>query len=194
MKRIAYIIPGYGESHTRQRGYDALAEMFKAKGIVPVHIEIDWHGKKPSRFGEYAKQFLQQYEKPRQTETYILGFSFGAIIALISAKQAKPTNLILCSPSPFFTEDMKTFKPALRKWWKENFVESDYSFDAIAPMIRQKTYVIVGDKEDVECGKRARAAKRNIRNSQLVTAKGAKHNISQKEYLAAVWKVVSKLR
>jgi hypothetical protein len=34
MKKIAYIIPGYCESHLRQRGYNKVAKFFKEHGIV----------------------------------------------------------------------------------------------------------------------------------------------------------------
>ncbi len=31
MKKIAYIIPGFGESHKKQSGYDKIADMFEKK-------------------------------------------------------------------------------------------------------------------------------------------------------------------
>jgi dienelactone hydrolase len=192
MKKVAYIIPGYGESHTRQKGYGAVAEMFRARGITPLQVEIDW-SKKPGVFGDYVKQFLKQYKKPKGTRTYVLGFSFGATTALLSASKAKPDILMLCSLSPYFDEDLKALRPAWVRWWKKNIMDSNYSFAKLAATVAQETYVIVGREEDISCIRRAKDAKRKIRNSSLLIAKGAKHKIGQKEYLAAVEKVIAKL-
>ena len=71
--------------------------------------------------------------------------------------------------------------------------ESTYSFDKLASTISTKTFLIVGDQEDIECTRRARGAKRKIKDSRLFIARGAKHNVSQKEYLKTVERVVQAL-
>lgn len=192
MKRIAYIIPGHQESHTKQKGYDKVTSFFEAQGITPIHVEIDW-SKKPGQFKDFSQQFLKQYKKPKNAEVYILGFSYGAVAAFLSAIKTKPTAFIFCSLSPYFLEDQKNLKPAWLKWFKENMVKSDYSFKELAPTISSKAYFIVGSEEDPSCLYRARNAKKLIPDSSLVIAKGAKHKISQKEYLVAVEKVIKKL-
>lgn len=113
MKKIAYIIPGYCESHLRQRGYDKIAKFFEERGIEPIHVEIDWEKNKPKRFSDYTKQFLDLYRKPKGTKVYILGFSYGATIAFLTASETRPKTLILCSLSPYFEEDLvRDMKPA----------------------------------------------------------------------------------
>ncbi len=193
MKKIAYIIPGYCESHARQRGYDKVAKFFEDNGIEPIHMEIDWAKKKPEKFSYYTEEFLKAYKKPRNTKVYILGFSYGATIAFLTASKTKPDALILCSLSPYFEEDLKTLKKSWVKWFRQHFIESDYSFKKTAPKIKSPTHLIVGDKEDKACIIRAKDAKRNIANSKLSIAKNAKHKIGQKEYLAAIEKIISKL-
>ncbi len=192
MKKVAYIIPGYGESHLRQSGYNKVAKFFKEQGITPIHVQINWKYKKPARFEDYVKQFLKVYKKPKGTEVYILGFSYGAIIAFLSAVKTKPKALILCSLSPYFKEDQKNLKPIWIKWWRKNFIESDFSFTELASKVKTKTYLIVGNKEPNHCLVRARDAKRKL-DARLSIAKGAKHNIGQKEYLQTVKKVILKL-
>lgn len=193
MKRIAYIIPGLGESHTRQKGYDKIAKFFEAQGITPVHVEIDWHAKKPARFSYFTQQFLKQYKKPRGAQVYVLGFSFGAMTVFLSAAKTKPTAFVFCSLSPYFEEDLKNLKPAWVKWFRKSLEKSDYLFKESAKNISAPSHFIVGSEESESCLKRARSARRAIPDSTLTIAKGAKHNISQKEYLAAVEKVIKHL-
>jgi pimeloyl-ACP methyl ester carboxylesterase len=193
MKRIAYIIPGHGESHLRQKGYGKIAKLFEAQGITPVQVNIDWDAHKPAEFKQFVQQFLKQYKKPKGAEVYILGFSYGATTAFLSAAKTQPKAFIFCSLSPYFIEDQKNLKPAWMKWFRKNIVNSDYSFKELAPTITSKAYFIVGSEEHEVCHIRARSARRLIPNSSLTIAKGAKHNVGQKEYLATLEKIIKKL-
>ncbi|MES2470845.1 MAG: hypothetical protein V4526_01265 [Patescibacteria group bacterium] len=193
VKKIAYIIPGYSESHLRQRGYHKVAKFFEERGIEPVHVDIEWKKNNPKRFSDYTEQFLEIFKKPKCTEVYVLGFSYGATTAFLTASKTKPKALILCSLSPYFEEDLIYVKPSWVRWFRKNFVESDYSFTKLAPKIKTKTYLIVGQKEDESCLLRAKDAKKRLSDSHLTLAKGAEHKIGQKEYLETVRKVISKL-
>lgn len=193
MKRIVYLIPGYGESHLKEKGWNKVAKLFESKGITPVHININWNKNSPERFSDYTLDFMKEFKKPKNTQIYVLGFSFGANIALLTAQITKPKALILCSLSPYFEEDLPRLKPQWVKWWKKTFVESDYSFAKIASKIKSKTYIIVEDIDAKEISYRARDAKKKISNASLFIAKDAKHRIIQKEYLATLEKVIKKL-
>ena len=63
MKKIAYIIPGYGESPITQRSYKKIAKLFAAQGIEPILVTIDWHTENPADFQKYIEEFLSQYKK-----------------------------------------------------------------------------------------------------------------------------------
>jgi len=188
-----YIIPGYGESHKKQSGYKDIAKMCTERGIKPIHVSIDWHAKGRKHFEKYISQFLRQYKKPKDAKIYVLGFSYGAMIAFLSEPITRPDALILCSLSPYFKEDLKTLKPSWLTWWNANFKDSDYSFNKLAPKIKTRTFLIAGDNEGPELARRVRLAKRMIRNSSRVTVKGAKHNVSRKKYLSAVGNIIEKL-
>ena len=193
MKKIVYIIPGYGESHKRQAGYDKVADMFRKKGIEPIHIEINWRSGKRQPFENYLKQFLKRYKRPKNTKIYVLGFSFGALTAFLSEPKMKPAAIILCSLSPYFEEDLPKLPKSWSRWWKKYYPDSNYSFHELAPLIRTTVFMVVGDKENLVVRQRARSAKRLIKKSTLVVATGAKHRISQKEYLVGVKKIIDKL-
>lgn len=193
MKRIAYIIPGYGESHKKQKGYKRLAELLSKNGIVPVQVDIEWKKESPASFKGYTEQFLTQFKKERGTKVYVLGFSYGATIAFLTAAKTKPAKTILCSLSPYFTEDHKNLESRWIRWWQKNFTESDYEFAKLAPKIITPVQLVVGSDEHHSVLKRARAAQRNLKNASLTVARGAKHNIGQKEYLAALERLIAKL-
>ena len=190
MKEIVYIIPGYGESHARQKGYNNVSKFFEERGITPIHVEIPWHTKKPRQFEYWTAQFLKKYKKPKGVKVYMLGFSFGAVIALLAEQKAKPNVLILCSLSPYFIEDQSKLPKSWLKWYQQNVKGSDYRFSDLASRIHAKTFLLMGDKEPSVVGRRAHAAKRMIKESSLFIAKGAKHRISQKEYLAGAKRMI----
>jgi alpha-beta hydrolase superfamily lysophospholipase len=190
MKKIAYFIPGHGESHKRQPGYNKVADMFREKGITPIHIEIDWHSKKPRPFQNYVDQFLKKYKKPKNVEVYVLGFSFGALVAFLSEQKTKPTAIILCSLSPYFKEDLPKLPKAWSRWWKKNYPDSEYSFNELAPLIKTKILMVAGNKEGPEVDRRMRIAKKLIKQNSLTIAKEAKHRIGQKEYLAGLKRAI----
>lgn len=61
-----------------------------------------------------AAEFLDYFNQHKTERNYILGFSYGAVIGLLTANQTKPQKLYLCSLSPDFKED----KGAMPKWVK----------------------------------------------------------------------------
>lgn len=193
MKKIAYIIPGYQQSYKKQKGYNKIAGFFKEKGIDSIHLDSNWNKVKTGQCKNYADQFFKKFKRKKCEKIYVWGFSFGAVVAFLTAAKIKPDILILCSLSPYFREDLVKLRPAWLKDWNKNFKNNDYSFNEIAKNINAKTFVISGDREGIEVERRARAAKRLIKNSSLFFAKGARHNINQKEYLDTIKKIIYKL-
>ena len=132
MKKIAYIIPGFKESYLTKKGYEKVGEFFKERGIEPIQIDINWEYQNPGRFRDFLAQFLKQYKRRKDAEIYLLGFSFGAVIAFLAEQKIKPRVLILCSLSPYFEEDLSKARPRWVKWFEKNMVDSTYSFSKIA--------------------------------------------------------------
>jgi hypothetical protein len=111
----------------------------------------------------------------------------------LSEPKTKPTAIILCSLSPYFKEDLPKLPKPWSRWWNKNWPGSEYSFNTLAPAIKTKILMVAGDKEGPEVDRKMRAAKRLIKKSSLISAKGAKHWISQKKYLVGVRKIIEKL-
>lgn len=193
-RQIIYIIPGYGSTRANDSDYGKVAEIFEKKGFEVVHVSVGWGKKKLERFSDYSKGFLKKYKRPKGARVYVLGFSFGATVALLAASKAKPDKLVLCSLSPFFTEDLDGNEDkSWVKWFRKNFKESDYSFKELAKSVTCDTHLILGSKEDKECKTRAREAKKALQRASLTVAKGAGHNLGNRKYLQAVEKVARKM-
>ncbi len=191
MTKTVYVIPGYTES-TKLIGYKKAMQFFSCQGIKPVPITITW---KYRTMSDYVKQFLQQYHSPHGKDVYLFGFSFGAMIALIAAATIKPKLLLLCSLSPYFKEDL----PFLKKHWKKSIGTrrirdlKQHPFNRLAKKISCNVILVAGSKESKQIWRRARDANKKLRKSKLITASGAKHKLSQKEYLDTVRQIISKL-
>jgi len=190
MKKVAYIIPGFGES-IKEKPYSQISSFFIKNGINPILIKINW---KYRVMSNYIKQFKKQAKI--KNPNYIFGFSFGAIIALICANEIKPKKLILCSLSPYFKEDLLKLKPSWIKLSGKRQLEDlkNYSFNKISKKIKSKTILIYGDKEGKETKIKSREANQKIKNSELIVISNARHDISQKIYLDKIKEVISKLK
>lgn len=184
--KIVYIIPGFGHSKSN-KNYSKISSLFKStKSVV---IDIKWKNKV---FSDYIKYFEKQLIHKNSDEVYLLGFSFGAIIAFISASKLKPKKLFLCSLSPYFKEDLSKMKKSWKSWFGKKRIEDiqKYNFDKIAKNINSKTYILAGGKEGSELLLRSKKANMKIKKSKLIIMSNVKHNIFQKEYLEELRKLI----
>lgn len=175
MPKLVFIIPGGGQS-VRQKGYKKITRFFKLRGIRPVPAHISWNYRTMS---DYIAEFLKQYEATRgKRVVYLWGFSWGAMIALITALKIKPAMLILCSLSPWFREDLLYVPLRWRKRVGKRRLQEfkQLSFRQVAKQVRCPTILVAGSTEKKE-----------------LLAQGAKHNIAQKEYLETLEKIIDKL-
>lgn len=189
--KVAYIIPGALES-TRKKPYKEIAVFFESKGIKPIPVNIRW---KHTTLSDNLAQFMNKYKTGGKERTYLLGFSIGAVIALIASTKIRTKTVVLCSLSPVFKEDL----PHLKSRWKRLIGKrrlndlKNYSFNKIAKGVKCRTILVAGAKEYAELLRRVKAARRKIKNSNLILIKGAHHDISQIEYLETLRKVISKI-
>lgn len=188
MRKTVYIIPGFTES-TNLKSYQQIIKLFRSKNFKVIPIKISWKNKVMS---DYIKEFQKQIQSDKDEKIYLFGFSFGAMIALISAVKIKPKMIFLCSLSPYFREDL----PLIKKSWKNIFGKKriedfqNFPFNKIAKNIKSKTILLVGEKEVDLIKKRIKKAEQKIKNSKLFIIAGAKHDISQKIYLDKIKEII----
>ena len=179
MAKVVYIIPGFTED-TNMEGYQRVMKFFKTHNVIPIPVKISWKYKTMS---DYVNQFMDQY-KETQDEVYLFGFSYGAMIALISAIKIRPRKLFLCSLSPFFKEDLKYLKKSWKKLYGKKRLDDfkNFSFNDITKQLKCEVVLFAGSKEYLDVIRRVNDASRKLKNSKLIIAKGARHDILQDEY------------
>lgn len=186
----AFIIPGFRET-SGNAGYKEIAAMFRKKGCDPVIVDIDWKNKTMHDYVDQSRGILSKTSEP----FYLFGFSFGAIVAFLTAAERTPKALFLASPSPYFKEDLPSVPAAWKRFIGKNRVKvfSSYSFSSLSKKITCPTYVFLGEREAKKFPSlehRAKDAAKRIRHATLTVIPGAKHDASQKEYQDALKVVI----
>lgn len=179
MNAVVYIIPGFGE-RTTSTTYRNVAMSFAKQKIRPVFISIQW---KYKTMTDYVNQFVKQVHDPNQ-ESYLFGFSFGAMIAMLATPRLKTRKLFLCSLSPFFKEDLPGLSIASRAsiGAKRLIDFSSYSFYAIAQKIDCQTFLFVGENELPSVINRAKIAHEKIKDSRFKIITECDHDIHHPNY------------
>lgn len=184
MKRVAYIIPGHNESAANNPAYHKIASFFRKRGVEPIIIDVPWRNKTMS---QYVDHVLPQISA-KDGEFYLLGFSFGAMISFLISTRRKPIAQMLCSLSPYFSEDLPFFKQRWKDWAGKRRIEDfkNLSFDSLATLANGRTFILVGGEEIESVKRRVFFAHEKIVGSELVSIPHAKHDINSDSYLKAV--------
>ena len=125
-----------------------------------------------------------------------MGFSFGAMIAYLSAAQEKVDALILCSLSPYFSEDLPDIKDSWKKYVGKKRLKDfeQISNNKLASKINSETYLLFGTKEGSEVKKRVKGTYNSLKNNKhLISLAGVKHNLTDERYLKEVEKIIDQL-
>jgi len=190
-KKIVYIIPGMNTSPSYKPFLD-VAKIFKANGVRPILVSINWE----SPMDGYVKQFIKKYNdtKNKGDKIYLFGFSAGAWIAFMATTKLDPYMTILCSPSPYFREDI----PYWKKSWIDEIGEKrfqsfyNYKFKTIIKKFRSKAIIFIGDKEYRFMLRRANAIHKSVNDSRLIVIRSGEHSIGKMEYMRALKKNLNK--
>lgn len=140
---------------------------------------------------QYVDHVLPQISA-KEGEFYLLGFSFGAVISFLISTRRKPIAQMLCSLSPYFSEDL----PFLKQQWKDSIgkrrVEdfSRLSFDALASKVKGETFFMIGDKELESVKRRTLSGYSKVKGGCLVSIPEAKHVINSPLYLEAIERLI----
>ncbi len=186
--KALFIIPGFKEKVSHKQ-YRALEKLFVAKGFEVKMVPIVWNRRVMT---DWIAQFLEFFGAHQGKKNVVLGFSFGAMIALLTARSMKPDQLILCSPSPYFAEDL----PKIPDWWKRFIGKrraadfSQYSMKKAAAGISVKAKVFIGGAEQKkfpQLAARCTLAAKALGTSVIVVD-GVKHDIGDVRYRQALYR------
>lgn len=191
--KTLFLIPGFKQS-TKDARYIKLKSLFRKAGYRVIEYNRSWNRSTISQHTQDFIAFVKQKNIPKEQMTF-LGFSFGAMVALIAAAELHPNQLFLCSLSPYFSEDIKR----MPERWK-HFIGKNRTADfkkilcsEVCKKIRSKTYLFIGEVEAHKFPtlvRRVTYAHKSITTSTIHHIPNTDHEISQKEYLDAIKTVI----
>lgn len=162
--------------------------MLRIEGYYPILIKIPW---KNSTISENTEFFLKKFNKVKSRRKYILGFSYGAMIAFLASTEVRSTGLILCSLSPYFKEDVLKIKnrgtSILMQQRYQDF--SRLHCKTLAKKIKTKQILMLyGTLEARSLIRRVTETFGEIEsnNKKLISVKKTDHNIGDKKYLQVI--------
>lgn len=198
--KTAFVLSGFSRTSLDSTahnydGYDQLKSGLRRKGYRVVAIDISWRRKSLSR---YIKEFVALYEKEKSQENIVIGNSFGAVIAFVTAPILQPNIVYLCSLSPFFQEDRGKQPDAvgLRLCGKRRMQELwSISATKIASRLNQtsvKTIVVFGKKEYdmLVLVERCKKTATQLHGSKLVEIPNAPHNMGDAAYSSGLLRLI----
>jgi pimeloyl-ACP methyl ester carboxylesterase len=189
--KTLFIIPGFKERISHKQ-YRALQKVFLAKGFDVKMVPIVWDR---SVMTDWTGQFEEFFHLNQGKKNVVLGFSWGAMIALLTATHLKPGELILCSLSPYFAEDLLK----IPDWWKRFIGKrrtadfGRYSMKVAVKGVSSKTKVFIGGaerKKFPQLAARCTLAAKALGTSVIVV-EGVKHDIGDARYREALGREVS---
>ncbi len=163
------------------------------EGYQPIRVAIPWKG---STISENTDYFLRVYKKSiakasSGVQVYLLGFSYGAMIAFLAATKISVKGLILCSLSPFFKEDLPKKHPKnISSLQVKRFNDfSTLKSTTLAKKIRAKcVYMFYGVNESKPLIARVTKTFQQIPKHEkyLLSVKNMQHNIADTKYMTAI--------
>ncbi len=190
MKTVLFV-PGFREDIS-SRDYRSTLAAIESKGYQVKFVPINWAR---TTIEDWVKELNKEYAKHEPAETILAGFSYGSMTAFMSATNKNPSELWLFSFSPYFSDDL----PEMKKSWLSNIGHRradsfrKLNFNSFAKSIKCKTLIIVGEIEAAKyplIDNRSRIAHQKISNSNLVIVKAADHDVSDKNYIAAITEAI----
>lgn len=186
-KRPVFIIPGFRHK-PKHKPYKAIAAMLKKEGYWPLPVSLSW---KEKTISENTEIFLEKFKRVRTKEKYILGFSFGAMIAFLASTKVRVSGLVLCSLSPYFKEDLSV----IPETWSSQTMQKRYQdFSKLhhASLIKQikakKVFLLYGEKEEKSVITRVKKTYKKVpaRQKYLLPIEDTRHEIGNTQYLQTI--------
>jgi pimeloyl-ACP methyl ester carboxylesterase len=187
-----FLIPGF-KTQINAAEYKWLISYLQDKGIRVIKVPVNWYR---TNLSVNAAEFVEFYNTHKTSDNFVLGFSFGAVLALRTANIIKPKKIFLCSLSPVFCEDLDSKDNSLTKYLgkKRSTDLATISAEKLATELTIPSVIMYGDKEAEKhplLRKRCEQTSILAKNSTLVIVKGAPHQINFPTYREAIKKSIN---
>lgn len=188
-----FIIAGFNLEYTAASPeYQALVQGLTAKGYKVVPVDVNW---RRLTFKQYFDKFEMIYKAEKTERNIVIGNSFGAVVAFMTASRLRPDRVVLCSTSPFFKEYAnKVAYQHARKYFGPRRADElkSYSVSETAQAIGKQpisTTIMYGDKEHQTYPPIVRLAKQlaeEIPGAQLIEVPDCPHTMRDPAYIKAI--------
>ncbi len=187
-----FIVPGF-KTQAKDKPYKWLVAFLQNKGLRVIKTPVSWNYQTLSK---NATEFVEFFNAHKTKENYVLGFSYGAVITLLTANLLKPKMIYLCSLSPDFSEDSDSMEPWLKRYIgaKRYADTKTRSGKKMAKELLIPSVIFCGEKEGEEypsLKNRCEETSRLAANSKLITVKNSPHQIDFPEYVEAIKKTLN---
>jgi len=193
-RKTFFIVPGFKQKAS-DKSFLWLERFLKSRGFIVIKVPITWERR---TMREYVEDFLETYKKYQTKENYVLGFSYGAVITLLSANIINPKKIYLCSLSPDFREDVSAMTPWMRKYVGKRRISQNLKTSGreTAKNLKVPSVVFYGELEakhypqiEIRCKETARLAV----HSKLVVIGESPHQIDFPTYQKTIIRELSGL-
>lgn len=187
-ERIAVIVPGMWHK-TSEAPYQTVAGYYRARGITPVFLDINWKRVHPGNLGTSISPIADEIRKKYPgSGVCLFGFSFGAVIAHKLSETLNPDHILLCSMSPVFKEDREHQIFPFRQLQALLSESVPYAKSGSRPLC-----FLYGDNDSFLINRKIIARRRSsFPQSSTIIVKNAGHELGA-DYLNAVKKVISEI-
>lgn len=186
-------IPGKGTSRANYP-YDKILRKIQRRGHNTQFCHMNWP--RSAVVGDWLDQARPAYAQCDPSQTIVVGFSIGAMLAFLLAAQQPPAGLVLCSVSPYFAEDLSLVP---MRWIRQLTPERHASFkklyfDDVAPAITCPTRLVIGGREPDWAQQRTQKASAALPGGDIFAAKNAGHTPAMWSYIQALNAAFDSLR
>jgi hypothetical protein len=190
---LALIIPGMNQTCS-DPGYDSIAAFYKYNGITPIYVNINWKVVGIKNLTAAAIQIHDMLKDSfPESQCYLFGFSFGAVISLKLAQLMRVEQVLLCSMSPMFAEDKIHQIFPLGQILG---MITDYSKNGLSYSASKGTCVIFlyGDHDSYAINKAIIQNRKDFFTcNETSIVPNARHDISDRSYLMAIQRIVQRI-
>ncbi len=185
--KTVFIVAGFKHSPSEPQ-YTWMKQYFAARGFLVKAPDVHWNNR---TLTDWVQSFSEYYQANKTAENHVIGFSYGAMIAMVSAVDLQPDRLYLCSLSPYFSEDLDVLKPSWVKMIGKRRMNDfgRHSAAKISAKITSKTTVFYGSAEGVtypQLKVRCQEVARSISKANIAVALGAPHQIDFASYIDVI--------
>ena len=186
-EKVIFVIPGFRQS-IKSKAYIQLAKVLRSEGYTPKLVSISW---KNSTITQNTEYFLKKYKSVKHTHKYILGFSYGAMIAFLAATKVSSKGIVLCSLSPYFRDDVSNVHTsAVSTLTTQRYADFlSLKSEVLAKKIKTKNVLMLyGTQEARSLILRVKNTFEELpsKNKHLISIKKTDHNIGDKKYLHSI--------